>query len=99
MTGDSVSGARPGRRDLEEGGRGLHRHRGQKPSGAEGKTATDLFLTAPSVLHTASLRQDYKPEEDPCKYKSVKTGRGPLGPDWKVQDSRAMLSLGTMFGK
>lgn len=28
--------------------------------------------------------QDYKPEEDPCRYKSVKTGRGPLGPDWKV---------------
>lgn len=29
--------------------------------------------------------QDYKPEEDPCRYKSVKTGRGPLGPDWRVQ--------------
>lgn len=29
--------------------------------------------------------QDYKPEEDPSKYKSVKTSRGPLGPDWKVQ--------------
>lgn len=28
--------------------------------------------------------QDYKPEEDPCKYKSMKTGRGPLGPDWRV---------------
>uniref|UniRef100_A0A3Q4BV85 Phosphatidylinositol transfer protein alpha isoform n=1 Tax=Mola mola TaxID=94237 RepID=A0A3Q4BV85_MOLML len=29
--------------------------------------------------------KDYKPEEDPCKYKSVKTGRGPLGPDWKKE--------------
>lgn len=28
--------------------------------------------------------QDYKPEEDPAKFKSVKTGRGPLGPNWKV---------------
>lgn len=35
--------------------------------------------------------QDYKPEEDPCKYKSVKTGRGPLGPDWKVQRSFSLL--------
>lgn len=33
----------------------------------------------------AIFLQDYKPEEDPCKFKSVKTGRGPLGPDWKVQ--------------
>uniref|UniRef100_A0A8P4K7E7 Phosphatidylinositol transfer protein beta isoform n=1 Tax=Dicentrarchus labrax TaxID=13489 RepID=A0A8P4K7E7_DICLA len=26
---------------------------------------------------------DYKPDEDPAKFKSVKTGRGPLGPSWK----------------
>ncbi|XP_062238699.1 phosphatidylinositol transfer protein beta isoform-like isoform X1 [Platichthys flesus] len=26
---------------------------------------------------------DYKPDEDPTKFKSVKTGRGPLGPNWK----------------
>lgn len=26
---------------------------------------------------------DYKPDEDPSKFKSTKTGRGPLiGPDW-----------------
>uniref|UniRef100_A0A8C4S4I3 Phosphatidylinositol transfer protein alpha isoform n=1 Tax=Erpetoichthys calabaricus TaxID=27687 RepID=A0A8C4S4I3_ERPCA len=31
------------------------------------------------------LHKDYKPEEDPAKYKSVKTGRGPLGPDWKKE--------------
>ncbi|KAI8513251.1 Membrane-associated phosphatidylinositol transfer protein 2 [Branchiostoma belcheri] len=32
---------------------------------------------------------DYKLEEDPALYKSAKTGRGPLGPDWKqkCQDS------------
>lgn len=35
--------------------------------------------------------QDYKPEEDPCRYKSVKTGRGPLGPDWKVQSFLMLL--------
>ncbi|MEE6469236.1 hypothetical protein FKM82_008546 [Ascaphus truei] len=27
--------------------------------------------------------KDYKPEEDPAKCKSAKTGRGPLDPDWK----------------
>eukprot|EP00058_Branchiostoma_floridae_P005248 XP_002590736.1 hypothetical protein BRAFLDRAFT_78151 [Branchiostoma floridae] len=34
---------------------------------------------------------DYKLEEDPALYKSVKTGRGPLGQDWKqrCQDSPA----------
>lgn len=29
-------------------------------------------------------QQDYKPDEDPSKFKSAKTGRGPLGHDWKV---------------
>ncbi|KAM4545892.1 phosphatidylinositol transfer protein alpha isoform [Odontesthes bonariensis] len=29
--------------------------------------------------------KDYKPEEDPCRFKSAKTGRGPLGPDWKKE--------------
>ncbi|KAJ1149866.1 hypothetical protein NDU88_002665 [Pleurodeles waltl] len=29
------------------------------------------------------LTKDYKPDEDPSKYKSLKIGRGPLGPDWK----------------
>uniref|UniRef100_A0ACB8EVV7 Uncharacterized protein n=1 Tax=Sphaerodactylus townsendi TaxID=933632 RepID=A0ACB8EVV7_9SAUR len=27
--------------------------------------------------------QDYKPDEDPALFKSMKTNRGPLGPDWK----------------
>ena len=30
------------------------------------------------------ITQDYKPEEDPSKFQSTKTGRGPLQPDWKV---------------
>ncbi|KAL4647558.1 phosphatidylinositol transfer protein alpha isoform-like [Arapaima gigas] len=29
--------------------------------------------------------KDYKPEEDPALFKSVKTGRGPLGPNWKKE--------------
>uniref|UniRef100_UPI0037E96A4F phosphatidylinositol transfer protein alpha isoform-like n=1 Tax=Semicossyphus pulcher TaxID=241346 RepID=UPI0037E96A4F len=29
--------------------------------------------------------KDYNPEEDPAKFKSQKTGRGPLGPDWKKE--------------
>ncbi|KAM7018342.1 phosphatidylinositol transfer protein beta isoform-like isoform 1-T1 [Tautogolabrus adspersus] len=28
---------------------------------------------------------DYKPDEDPAKFKSVKTGRGPLSPTWKKE--------------
>ncbi|KAI9521828.1 hypothetical protein NQZ68_003983, partial [Dissostichus eleginoides] len=28
---------------------------------------------------------DYKPDEDPAKFKSAKTGRGPLGPAWKKE--------------
>ncbi|XP_057688445.1 phosphatidylinositol transfer protein beta isoform-like [Corythoichthys intestinalis] len=28
---------------------------------------------------------DYKQDEDPAKFKSVKTGRGPLGPFWKKE--------------
>ncbi|CAB1348681.1 unnamed protein product [Coregonus sp. 'balchen'] len=29
--------------------------------------------------------KDYKPEEDPAIFKSEKTGRGPLGPNWKQE--------------
>ncbi|KAI4878610.1 hypothetical protein NFI96_019046, partial [Prochilodus magdalenae] len=28
---------------------------------------------------------DYKPDEDPALFKSTKTGRGPLGPNWKKE--------------
>ncbi|KAH0511518.1 Phosphatidylinositol transfer protein alpha isoform [Microtus ochrogaster] len=31
------------------------------------------------------LSKDYKAEEDPAKFKSAKTGRGPLGPNWKQE--------------
>ncbi|XP_036124010.1 phosphatidylinositol transfer protein alpha isoform isoform X3 [Molossus molossus] len=31
------------------------------------------------------LSKDYKAEEDPAKFKSIKTGRGPLGPNWKQE--------------
>uniref|UniRef100_A0A3Q2VH07 Phosphatidylinositol transfer protein, alpha a n=1 Tax=Haplochromis burtoni TaxID=8153 RepID=A0A3Q2VH07_HAPBU len=29
--------------------------------------------------------KDYKEDEDPAKFRSEKTGRGPLGPDWKKE--------------
>ncbi|XP_044057840.1 phosphatidylinositol transfer protein beta isoform-like [Siniperca chuatsi] len=29
--------------------------------------------------------KDYNPDHDPAIFKSVKTGRGPLGPDWKKE--------------
>jgi len=28
--------------------------------------------------------QEYNPDHDPTIFKSTKTGRGPLGPNWKV---------------
>ena len=30
------------------------------------------------------IMQDYKPDEDPSKFQSTKTGRGPLQPNWMV---------------
>ncbi|XP_033934677.1 phosphatidylinositol transfer protein alpha isoform-like [Pseudochaenichthys georgianus] len=30
--------------------------------------------------------KDYNPEHDPAIFKSVKTGRGPLGPEWKMEN-------------
>uniref|UniRef100_A0A4W5KUN0 Phosphatidylinositol transfer protein alpha isoform n=1 Tax=Hucho hucho TaxID=62062 RepID=A0A4W5KUN0_9TELE len=45
-----------------------------------------LWNTIIFVLLRFTVRaQDYKREEDPSKFKSVKTGRGPLGPDWKKE--------------
>ena len=33
----------------------------------------------------------YKESEDPCKYKSAKTGRGPLMPNWRVSFSSPFI--------
>lgn len=44
-----------------------------------------------SLTHVYFL-QDYKEEQDPSKFKSEKTGRGPLGPDWKVFNSVLLQS-------
>lgn len=30
----------------------------------------------------------YKESEDPCKFKSARTGRGPLTPGWRVSSKR-----------
>ncbi|XP_055847761.1 phosphatidylinositol transfer protein alpha isoform isoform X1 [Episyrphus balteatus] len=38
------------------------------------------------IANDAVTPADYKPDEDPTKFKSAKTGRGPLvGPDWKTK--------------
>ncbi|XP_056640485.1 phosphatidylinositol transfer protein alpha isoform isoform X1 [Diorhabda carinulata] len=43
------------------------------------------------IANDAVASGDYKEDEDPTKFKSVKTGRGPLiGPDWKDKVSPVM---------
>ncbi|KAI4789038.1 hypothetical protein KUCAC02_035332, partial [Chaenocephalus aceratus] len=38
------------------------------------------------IAHKNSIPpKDYNPEHDPAIFKSVKTGRGPLGPEWKKE--------------
>ncbi|XP_055904267.1 phosphatidylinositol transfer protein alpha isoform isoform X1 [Eupeodes corollae] len=38
------------------------------------------------IANDPVVSADYKPDEDPTKFKSEKTGRGPLvGPDWKTK--------------
>ncbi|KAI3372408.1 hypothetical protein L3Q82_022896, partial [Scortum barcoo] len=44
-------------------------------------TVVPIDIADRSQVSTA----DYKPDEDPAKFKSVKTGRGPLGPTWKKE--------------
>ncbi|TRZ00947.1 hypothetical protein DNTS_005443 [Danionella cerebrum] len=41
------------------------------------------------VLKSWSWVRDYKADEDPSIFKSVKTGRGPLGPNWKKELSNS----------
>ncbi|XP_026544724.1 phosphatidylinositol transfer protein alpha isoform isoform X1 [Notechis scutatus] len=50
----------------------------------EWKNVEAVYIDIADRSHVLS-RQDYKPEEDPAKFKSVKTGRGPLGPNWKKE--------------
>ncbi|KAI2664004.1 Phosphatidylinositol transfer protein beta isoform [Labeo rohita] len=42
-------------------------------------------MAAGVVLRSVSWVRDYKADEDPAIFKSVKTGRGPLGPNWKKE--------------
>jgi hypothetical protein len=43
-------------------------------------------------------RADFKPDEDPTQFKSVKTGRGPLTGDWKEQVTTGWGSNPGYFG-
>ncbi|KAM6459122.1 LOW QUALITY PROTEIN: phosphatidylinositol transfer protein alpha isoform [Liasis olivaceus] len=49
----------------------------------EWKNVEAVYIDIADRSHV--LSRDYKPEEDPAKFKSVKTGRGPLGPNWKKE--------------
>ena len=50
--------------------------------GLEEKELTDREIVNIDIQKDVDAR-DYKPEEDPAKYHSEKTGRGPLGPNWQ----------------
>ena len=41
-------------------------------------------------MKTTFYFKDYKESEDPTKYKSEKTGRGPLGKTWK-ENTKPMM--------
>lgn len=99
-----VLGTRFGCRNLEKGGCSLYWYCRQKPGGAKGKSVGPfyywndecscccLYCYMPHIhLVCSGLYQDYKPEEDPCKFRSAKTGRGPLGPDWKVNNTNIFI--------
>lgn len=58
------------------------------------KVETIEAVFSSHVCFCCYFHQDYKPEEDPCRYKSVKTGRGPLGPDWKVESFAVNFTFG-----
>ncbi|CDQ95344.1 unnamed protein product [Oncorhynchus mykiss] len=48
-------------------------------------TSVSVSVSVSLSLSVSLCLQDYKPEDDPTKFKSGKTGRGPLGPDWKKE--------------
>lgn len=63
---------------------------------SKGTLTIFCFITIKTLMHafylqkivftciTTLIFQDYKADQDPSIFKSEKTGRGPLGPDWKV---------------
>jgi hypothetical protein len=55
--------------------------------------AVDFIDVAPSVANRISLVR-YKEEEDPAKFKSARTGRGPLvpSPGWQGTVSPVMCA-------
>lgn len=60
------------------------------PSSSYLSLSVSFFLLSSLCLPSSpnsnsTISQDYKAEEDPAKFKSMKTGRGPLSPNWKVQ--------------
>jgi len=45
------------------------------------------------VIFWKVSRADYKTDEDPTKYKSEKTGRGPLSGNWKTNVRQTLAIL------
>ncbi|MGH0167974.1 UNVERIFIED_CONTAM: hypothetical protein FKN15_053547 [Acipenser sinensis] len=61
----------------------------QKVHGLDPDTWKNVEVVYIDIADRSLVHQrDYKPDEDPSKFKSAKTGRGPLGPDWKKELSQ-----------
>eukprot|EP00062_Callorhinchus_milii_P011660 gi/632957846/ref/XP_007894707.1/ PREDICTED: phosphatidylinositol transfer protein alpha isoform [Callorhinchus milii] len=54
---------------------------GLDPNTWKSTEVINLDIADRSQIHS----RDYKHDEDPAVFKSVKTGRGPLGPNWKKE--------------
>uniref|UniRef100_A0A8C8DXI3 Phosphatidylinositol transfer protein beta isoform n=1 Tax=Oryzias sinensis TaxID=183150 RepID=A0A8C8DXI3_9TELE len=51
----------------------------------DASTWKNVTVVPIDIADRSQVSNDYKPDEDPAKFKSAKTGRGPLGPDWKKE--------------
>ncbi len=48
------------------------------------------FLKIETQLKFDNFKKEYNPKEDPAKFASKKTGRGPLGPNWQKTEKQIM---------
>lgn len=49
------------------------------------------------IANDSVSRQDYKPDEDPTRFHSEKTGRGPLGGTWMVRGHLSFTCITKYF--
>ncbi|KAM7398052.1 hypothetical protein PAMA_006088 [Pampus argenteus] len=65
---------------------GTHTHTVAQVHGLDAETWKKVDVVYIDIADRSQVEpKDYKSEEDPCRFKSVKTGRGPLGPDWRQE--------------